>query len=155
MKLIPGKETGSPGINSFLSKSGLGNMDSMFENFGSGTLNILHGTEAVIRPDQLAGIVNKVQSNTQGLLGNVQSQFTPEKITNLINTAVSSASSSLPNATTVAANGQIQLSNSTLDEIKAQLTTLNTIMDSHLRALNSTSDKQYSALKSLSPDLHS
>ena len=154
MKELPGREYGSPGIPNFLSNTG-GDFKNMFEDWGAGTTTILHGQEAVFRPEQLAGVINKVQGSTQGLLSNVQSQFTPEKITNLINTAVSSASSSLPNATTVAANGQIQLSNSTLDEIKAQLTTLNTIMDSHLRALNSTSDKQYSALKSLSPDLHS
>jgi hypothetical protein len=143
---------GSPGINDFL---GGGNLSGMFENFGSGTSAILHGNEAVFRPEQLANVIAKVQSNTQGLLSNVQNQFTPEKITNLINTAISSSSNSLPNTTTDAANGQMQLSNTTLDEIKTQLTTLNTIMDSHLRNISSTADKQYSALKSLNPDLHS
>ena len=112
----------------------------------------------MFRPEQLAGVIGKVQSSTQGLLSNVQNQFTPEKITNLINTAVASATSNLPNVASginSATNGQVQLNNSTLEEIKGQMITLNTIMDSHLRNISSTADKQYSALKSLSPDLHS
>ena len=156
--ILPGRETGSPGINSFLSGSGFGNLSSIFEDFGSGTTAVLHGNEAVFRPEQLAGVIGKVQSSTQGLLSNVQNQFTPEKITNLINTAVASATSNLPNVASginSATNGQVQLNNSTLEEIKGQMITLNTIMDSHLRNISSTADKQYSALKSLSPDLHS
>jgi hypothetical protein len=152
--LVIKRETGSPGINNFLSGGALGSMSGMFEDWGSGTMAMLHGNEAVVRPDQLVGIISKVQSN-QGLLSNVQNQFTPEKITNLINTAVTSAASQQPTAANNATTSQTQISNSTLDDIKAQLMTLNNIMDSHLRNISSTADKQYSALKSLSPDLHS
>jgi hypothetical protein len=151
--LFEKREGGSPGVNSFLSNSG--KLDGIFENWGTGTPAILHGSEAVVRPEQLTGIINKVQSSTQGLLGNVQNQFTPEKITNLINTAVTSAASQQPIAANNATTSQTQISNSTLDDIKAQLMTLNNIMDSHLRNILSTADKQYSALMSLSPDLHS
>lgn len=146
-------KAGGTDVSGFLSGSSFSNL---FENFGGGSPMMLHGMENVFKPEQISSLMSKsANMSTQGLLGNLQNTFSPEKITNLINTAVSSASSNLPSIIDTATNGQVQLSNNTLDEIKSHLANLNTMMDSHLRNISSTADKQYSALKSLSPDLHS
>ena len=119
---------GSPGIGNFL--SGSSSFNSMFENFGTGTLATLHGMEAVVRPEQLSGIINK---------------------------ATAQASAALPamaNQVTTASSQFSQINPEVFNEMKNQLAMLNSLMASHLPDISSTMTKQYSAMRDLSPDFH-
>jgi hypothetical protein len=126
-KDINPRSQGSPGVADFLSGS---NFNSIFENFGSGTLATLHGMEAVVRPEQLSGIINK---------------------------ATAQASSALPimaNQMTQATSQFNQVNPEVFNDIKSQLAMLNSLMASHLPDISSTMTKQYSAMRDLSPDFH-
>jgi hypothetical protein len=123
------RSQGSPGIVDFL--SGSSSFNSMFENFGTGTLATLHGMEAVVRPEQLSGIINK---------------------------ATAQATAALPAMTSQAAtapNQFAQINPEVFNEMKNQLAILNSLMASNLSDISSTMTKQYSALRDLNPDLHS
>jgi len=125
----PSRSAGSPGIADFLNSGG-GNISSIFENFGSGTLATLHGMESVIRPEQLNRIVNKAAGQAMNQLGNMQGLGA--------NTA-----------------GQFaQVNPEVFNDIRSQLAALNSIMASHLPDISSSMTKQYSALRDLSPDFH-
>lgn len=122
------RESGSPGIANFL--SGSSSFNSMFENFGSGTLATLHGMEAVVRPEQLSGIINKATAQASAALPAMSSQITQ------------------------ATSQFAQVNPEVFNDIKSQLAALNSLMASHLPDISSTMTKQYSAMRDLSPDFH-
>ena len=67
---VPGYADGTPGISEFL--SGSGGLGEMFKtNFGSGSLAMLHGNEAVMQPGQLNAIIGKAGKAMQAELPNM------------------------------------------------------------------------------------
>jgi hypothetical protein len=102
----------------------------MFENFGTGTLATLHGMEAVVRPEQLSGIINKATAQASAALPAMASQ------------------------SVTAPNQFAQINPEVFNDIKSQLAALNSLMASHLPDISSTMTKQYSAMRDLSPDFH-
>jgi hypothetical protein len=56
------------------SKGSLGETGNLFENFGTGTLAMLHGKESVVTEDQMKSLMKGVQSsNVEGMLKNLTS----------------------------------------------------------------------------------
>jgi len=122
------RSEGSPGIPSFLNSGS--NFSNIFENFGNGTPATLHGMEAVVRPEQLMGIVNKMAGE-----------------------AVNVASKAQKEIQTIASPSAPPINEQDFVEMKQLLAQLNTFM-SHLPEIASNTDKQIRALKDLHPDLH-
>lgn len=142
---------GTPGVADFLN-SGSG-ISGIFENFGLGTDATLHGYEAVVRPDQMQGILNKATAGLQGALSNIQSNFNPEQIGNLVNTKLQEVTGNLSTSIQNAPALDVQISNQTLNDINNHIIALNTIMEQHLRDIAETMRKQYGVTKSMSSDV--
>lgn len=79
-KAIPGRSSGS-----------LGETGSLLENFGAGTLTMLHGKEAVLTEDQLKNLaMGAKNSGVEGAIGNLKSSIDLSKVSKDISTTVSS-----------------------------------------------------------------
>jgi hypothetical protein len=81
------------------SRGSLGETGNLFENFGAGTMAMLHGKESVVTEDQMKSLIKGVQtSNIEGMLKNLTDgpKGTPGidigKMSQALNTSVSSMS---------------------------------------------------------------
>jgi len=121
-KTIPEKKRffGSPGIPAFLNG---GDFNKMFEDFGSGTMMELHGSEVVARPEQLKGIVNKMMSNMQKAAPQME-QSMNSMSGQFSNMAKGMSDQFAPMANQMASQAS-SMAKATLDDVTGELISLN------------------------------
>jgi len=118
---IPKKRLfGSPGIPDFLNG---GDFNKMFEDFGSGTMMELHGSEMVARPEQLKGIVNKMMSNMQKAAPQMEQSMS--NISGQLGSMANNMSSQMSPMASQMASQISTTSKATLDDVKGELISLN------------------------------
>jgi len=120
-KTIPQKSKGSPTIPGFL--NGSGDFNSLFENFGSGTLNELHGQEVVARPEQLKGIVSKMMSNMQKAAPQMEQSMS--NISGQLGSMADNMSSQMSPMANQMASQVSSMAKATLDDVTGELISLN------------------------------
>jgi hypothetical protein len=145
---IPGKATGSKDVTG-----------SWFENFGLGSLNMLHGKEAVVPEGKMAEFINDMVAQSPGMLAGLQGslrnaasennsasiQRALEQFTSAIN--VPSTISPVSNTNSMANAGTIVETKSTSD-LLASIEKLNTKMDKLITAVEDGSNANVKAVKS-------
>jgi hypothetical protein len=135
---------GPPGFDNFLSSGDIG---QLFENFGDGTLVTAHKDETIMKPNQLATVINKATEPLQGMMSNVRSQFNSDQFASVIQSKFQEATS------TMTASAGSNLDTDSLKNIQYVIEELNNTMNSGLRELASMMNKQVNATQELSPHM--